>query len=111
MCFTHLIFSLQEGHFTHDSDLGLLKPILGSTPGCLHELLNLVKQVREADLFKQSSEVFGDLTSGSALEKSGAQRAHHESDPLQLPVSQRTASRVCEHIMGAGAPQQRVPAA
>lgn len=57
-CITHLIFSLQEGHFTHDSNLGLLKPILGSTPGCLHELLNLVKQVREADLFKQSSEVF-----------------------------------------------------
>lgn len=102
-CITHLIFSLQEGHFTHYSDLCLLKPILGSTPGCLHELLNLVRQVKEADLFKQSSEVFGDLTSGSApLEKSGAQGAHHESDPLQLPLSQRTASnqRVCEHIMG-----------
>lgn len=103
LCITHLIFSLQEGHFTHDSDLGLLKPILGSTPGCLHELLNLVRQVREADLFKQSSAVFGDLTSGSApLEKSGARCAHHESNPLELPVSQRTASnqRVCEHIMG-----------
>lgn len=44
LCITQLIFSLQEGHFTHDSNFGLFKSILCSTPCRLHELLNLVRQ-------------------------------------------------------------------
>lgn len=46
-CITRLIFSLQEGHLTHDSNLGLFQPILCSTLGRLHELLNLGGQGRE----------------------------------------------------------------
>lgn len=41
---THLIFALQEGHFTQDRNLGLFQPVLGSAPRCLHQLLNLARE-------------------------------------------------------------------
>lgn len=60
------------------------------------------RKKKKGILLKQSAEIFGGLTSGSApLEKSGAQCSHHESHQLQLPASRCTASnqRVFEPIV------------